>query len=136
MINYIREGDTVHITSISRIARSTKDFLKIIEDLQRNKVDLISSKENIDTTTPQGSFMLTVFSALAELEREQIRERQQEGIAIAKKQGKHLGRPHLKKPENFDDVYAKWKCKKITAVEAYNELGISKASFYILVKSE
>lgn len=80
--------------------------------------------------------MLTVFSALAELEREQIRERQQEGIAIAKKQGKHLGRPHLKKPENFDDVYAKWKCKKITAVEAYNELGISKASFYILVKSE
>lgn len=77
--------------------------------------------------------MLTVFSALAELEREQIRERQQEGIAIAKQQGKHLGRPRLKKPDNFDDVYTEWKCKEITAVEAYRKLNISKASFYRLV---
>jgi DNA invertase Pin-like site-specific DNA recombinase len=80
--------------------------------------------------------MLTVFSALAELEREQIRERQQEGIAIAKQHGKLLGRPRLKKPLNFDEVFAKWNCKEITAVEAYKQLNISKASFYRLVQSE
>lgn len=136
MMDYIREGDTVFITSISRIARSTKDFLKIIEELQLKGVDLVSSKENIDTTTPQGRFMLTVFSALAELEREQIRERQQEGIAIAKQQGKHLGRPRLKRPDNFNEVYLKWKSEEITAVEAYKKLNMSKASFYRLIQSE
>lgn len=135
MLNYLREGDTLKIESISRLARSTRDFLNIVEELQGKGVQLISSKESIDTTTPTGKFMLVVFSALAEMEREQIRERQREGIISAQARGKHLGRPALVKPGNYETVYADWKAGKITAVQAFNSLGISKASFYRLVKN-
>ena len=87
MLEYVREGDTVICESISRISRSTKDFLNIISELQDKKVEFRSSKESIDTSTAQGKFMMTVFAALSELEIEQTRQRQLEGIAIAKAQG-------------------------------------------------
>lgn len=112
LMEFIREGDTVYITAISRLARSTKDFLKIVQDLQDKGVDLVSSKESIDTGSPQGRFILTIFSALAELEREQIRERQAEGIKSAKARGTHLGRPALVKPSNFDMIYKKMDKKR------------------------
>lgn len=136
MLEYVREGDTLHVSAISRLARSTRDFLQIVDTLQGKGVALVSAKESIDTGTPQGRFMLTVFSALSQLEREAIRERQQEGYAAAKAQGKRFGRPPLKKPDNWDAVYSDWKAGKITAVAAFRELGISKASFYRLVKKE
>ena len=69
MMEYIRDGDTLYIESISRLARSTKNLLNIVEQLKSKGVELISLKDNIDTKTPQGKFMLTVFGALAELER-------------------------------------------------------------------
>ena len=86
MMAFVRSGDTVVVESISRIARNTRDLLSIISELTGKGVEFISLKENIDTTTPQGRFMLTVFGALAELERENILERQREGIAIALEQ--------------------------------------------------
>ena len=92
MMNYVRAGDVVVTESISRIARNTRDLLSIISDLTARQVEFISLKESIDTTTPQGRFMLTVFGALAELERESILERQREGIEIAKSAGKYKGR--------------------------------------------
>ena len=95
MLAFVREGDIVYCSDISRIARNTKDLLSIVEELKKKKVDFISLKENIDTTTPQGQFMLTVFGALAELERENILQRQAEGIAIAKAQGKYKGRKQM-----------------------------------------
>jgi len=70
MFEYIREGDTVYIESISRLACSTKDLFIIVQQLHDKSVDLVSLKENIDTTTPQGRFILTIFGALSELERE------------------------------------------------------------------
>ena len=75
--------------SISRLGRSTKDLLNIIDTLTDKSVTLISHKENIDTDTPTGKFMLTVFAALSQLEREQLKQRQREGIEIAKAQGKY-----------------------------------------------
>ena len=89
MMEYIRRGDTVIVESISRFARNTRDLLDLVERLTEKQVEFVSRKEAIDTTTPTGKFMLTVFAAVAELEREYILQRQREGIAIAKKQGKY-----------------------------------------------
>ena len=88
MLDYVREGDVLCVESISRLARSTRDLLSIVDQLTAKGVQFYSQKESIDTTTPQGKFMLTVFASMAELERDQIRQRQQEGIAIAKREGK------------------------------------------------
>ena len=87
MLGFVREGDTIVISEYSRMARSASDLLQIVELLKNKNVILISLKENLNTSTPQGRFMLTVFAGLAELERETILERQREGIAIAKAQG-------------------------------------------------
>ena len=91
MIAYVRRGDTVIVESISRFARNTRDLLDLIEQLSAKGVEFVSKKEAIDTTTHTGKFMLTVFGAVAELELEYILQRQREGIAIAKQQGK-IGR--------------------------------------------
>ena len=108
LLAFCRKGDVVITESISRIARNTKDLLTIIEQLTNKGVDFISLKESIDTSTPQGKFMLTVFGALAELERENILERQREGIEIAKSEGKYKGR----KPIDYDEAQMKALCKK------------------------
>lgn len=78
MLQYVREGDVVVAESISRIARNTKDLLDIVERLEYKGVDFLSKKEAIDTKTPSGKFMLTVFGAIAQLEREYILDRQRE----------------------------------------------------------
>ena len=87
MMDYVRKGDTVIVESISRFARNTRNLLELIEKLSKKGVEFVSRKEAIDTTTPTGKFMLTVFGAVAELEREYILQRQREGIAIAKHKG-------------------------------------------------
>ena len=80
MMDFVRAGDTVVVESISRFARNTRDLLELIEQLREKGVEFQSQKEAIDTTTPSGKFMLTVFGAVAELEREYILQRQREGI--------------------------------------------------------
>ncbi len=133
MMNFVREGDSVIVESISRFARNTKDLLELTEQLNNKQVQFISQKEKIDTDTPAGKFMLTIFGAVAELEREYIKERQREGIQIAKEQGKYKGRPE-KEIDNFADVYEQWKSGKITATLASKQLEISRSSFYRKVK--
>lgn len=71
-MDYLREDDILYVESISRLSRSVRDLLKIVDDLETKGVKFVSQKENIDTSTPQGRFILTIFSALSELEREQI----------------------------------------------------------------
>ncbi|WP_206457868.1 recombinase family protein [Anaerovorax sp. IOR16] len=130
MLEYIREGDILYIESISRLARSTKDLLAIVQQLQEKNVELISSKENIDTTTPQGRFILTVFAALSELERENTLQRQKEGIAAARIKGKRFGRPKIEKPKKWDEVISLWTNNRITAVEAMRRLKMNRGTFY------
>lgn len=134
LLGYVREGDVLYVESISRLARSTKDLLNIVEVLKEKKVDLVSLKENIDTTTPQGRFVLTIFAALSELERESILQRQKEGIQAARKLGKKFGRPKIEKPKNWDDVIANWEEGKITAVAAMKKLNLNRGTFYRMVK--
>ena len=133
MMEYVRRGDTVIVESISRFARNTRDLLDLVERLTEKQVEFVSRKEAIDTTTPTGKFMLTVFAAVAELEREYILQRQREGIAIAKQQGKYRGRPPKAYPD-FERIAARWQKGEITAAQAMKQLGMSKTRFYERVK--
>lgn len=133
MMEFVREGDCVIVESISRLERNTKDLLEIVESLQKKHVDFISQKEVLDTSTPTGRFMLTVFAAVAEMEREYIRERQREGIDIAMREGRFNGRPK-KEIDIFEEVYNEWKNSKITAAGASRLMGIARSTFYRRVK--
>lgn len=135
MLSYLREGDVLIVSEISRLARNTRDLLEIVDILQKKGVQFVSKKEAIDTSTPQGRFMLTVFGAQAELERAYILQRQREGIEIAKREGKYLGR----KPIHVDEAllkrrYPDWKDGKMTARAFMKELGLKPATFYRRIK--
>lgn len=133
MMNYVREGDVVIVESISRFARNTKDLLELVEMLTDKQVEFISKKEAIDTTTPTGKFMLTVFGAVAELEREYILQRQREGIVVAKQNGVYTGRKPIEHPR-FNEIVTLWRQGKITAVEAMKRLDMKPSTFYRKVK--
>lgn len=135
MMAFVRAGDIVIVESISRIARNTKDLLSVVSTLTDKHVDFVSLKEQIDTTTPHGRFMLTVFAALAELERENILDRQREGIEIAKAAGKYKGRKPIDINEDkFRKICARWRAGEITATAAMREIGIKANTFYRRVK--
>ncbi|MBR1584730.1 MAG: recombinase family protein [Clostridia bacterium] len=134
MLDYVREGDVVTVESYSRLARDTRDLLNIIDVLNKKGVAFISQKEQIDTSTPAGRFMLSVFASLAQFEREQILARQAEGIAIAKQEGR-MGRPTIAPCDNFNAIVQEWQAGNITAVEAMKQAGLTKATFYRKVKA-
>ncbi len=135
LLSFCRKGDTVVTESISRIARNTKDLLSIIETLNNKGVHFVSIKESIDTSSPQGKFMLTIFGAMAELERENILERQREGIAIAKENGLYKGKPKKEIDRTkFEAFVSKWRAGEITAVECMKELELKPNTFYRRVK--
>jgi DNA invertase Pin-like site-specific DNA recombinase len=133
MLEFVRKGDTLIVESISRFARNTKDLLELIELLSNKEVIFVSMKENIDTNTPAGRFMLTIFGAIAELEREYILQRQREGIELAKTQGKYTGRKPVD-PPNLSLIMTKYHSGTITATKAANLLGISRSTFYRKLK--
>lgn len=133
LLSFVRTGDKVVVESISRFARNTKDLLNLIEILADKEVEFVSKKENIDTSTPTGKFMLTVFGAIAELERQYILQRQKEGIAIAKQKGKYKGRKRIEN-DQFYSLYKKWQNREITASYAIKQLNFSRNTFYRRVK--
>ena len=133
MMDFVREGDVVIVESISRFARCTRDLLELVEQLTEKNVEFISKKEALDTSTPSGRFVLTIFGAVAQLEREYLLQRQKEGIAIAKQEGKYKGRKPLDRPE-LDSVIAIWQSCEITAVEAMRRLRMSKTTFYRIAR--
>lgn len=133
MMDYVREGDVVVVESYSRIARNTQDLLSIVAALEAKGVAFISQKEQIDTSSPSGRLMLTIFAGLAQFERECLLERQAEGIAIAKTEGR-MGRPSIKTGKEFAEIVKKWKAGEMTAVEAMRAAGMTKATFYRKVK--
>ena len=136
MLDYVREGDTVYVKDFSRLARSTKDLLNIIDILENKKVKLISIKEKLDTSTPAGKLMVTMLGAIYEFERANLLERQKDGIAVAKKEGKYKGRKKIQKPDNWQEVYSDWSCRKITAKKACELLKLKTNTFYNFVKEE
>jgi DNA invertase Pin-like site-specific DNA recombinase len=129
MLDFVREGDEVYVLDFSRLSRSVQDLLNIVDGLNEKGVRLVSMKENLDSSTATGKLMLTMIGAIAEFERQNLLERQREGIAIAKCQHKYKGRVPIAL-DNWDEVYKAWHDKKISAVAATKLLGISRGTFY------
>ncbi len=132
MLSYIREGDTVFIHDLSRIARSTEDLLSLVNSFQEKRVHLVSNKENINTTTPTGKLMLTMIGAINEFERANLLERQREGILIAKQNGKYTGRKKIT-VGNFEEYYERYANRQATKTALAKELSISRPTLDRLI---
>lgn len=133
MLEFAREGDTVYIHDFSRLARSTSDLLKMVELLQAKGVHLVSNKESIDTSTPTGKLMLTMLGAIYEFERTNLLERQREGVAIAKTQGKYKGRKEIK-IDDFGTQYQRYLNRELSKVQLAKELNISRPTLDKLIR--
>lgn len=133
MMEYCREGDSIYIMDFSRLSRSTKDLLDTVEQLQQKGVTLVSLKENIDTSTPNGKLMLTMIGAINEFERANLLERQREGIDIAKKKGKYKGRKEVK-IDNFEEHYNRYMNREINKSQLAKELNVSRPTLDKLIK--
>jgi len=127
MMDYVREGDIVIVESISRFGRSLQDLLTLINQLNEKGVQFRSIKEgDIDTTTPTGKLVFSIFASLAEFERETIRQRQAEGIVIAKAKGVYKGRVRKQINRNeFISLYNRWQSKEITKEYMRKKLNVS-----------
>ncbi len=135
MLDFAREGDTIIVHDFSRLARNTKDLLDIVENLNGRGITLISNKENLDTSTPAGKLMLTMLGAIYEFERANLLDRQREGIAIAKAQGKYKGRKEVKINEDkFAELYEKYLRRETTKPKMAQELGISRPTLDKIIK--
>lgn len=133
LLHFVRKGDTIVVHDFSRLARSTKDLLNIVELLEKKEVKLISSKENVDSSTASGKLMLTMIGAINEFERANLLERQREGIAIAVIEGKYKGRKEINIP-NFGEYYDRYKNREFTKVSLAKELNISRNTLDKLIK--
>ena len=137
MLEFVREGDTIYIHDFSRLARSTKDLLEIVEQLGAKKVNLVSNKENLDSSTPTGKLMLTMIAAINEFERQNLLERQAEGIAIAKKEGRFKGGQVKRIDEDrFNAAYEQYQKRKINKKEMAELLEISRPTLDKLLKDK
>lgn len=133
MLDYARDGDTIYIHDLSRLARSTKDLLNIVEQLDNKSISLVSNKENLDSSTPTGKLMLTMIGAINEFERANLIERQREGIAIAKQAGKFKGR-QVKEIKNFGAYYDRYKSRELNKVQLAKELNVSRPTLDRLIQ--
>lgn len=133
MLEFVRDGDTVYVHDFSRLARNTKDLLELVETLQNKGVRLVSNKENMDTSTTTGKLMVTMMAAIAEFERDNLLERQREGIAIAKAKGKYKGRKAVAINEEFAELYSQYKSRKINKVQFAKHYNISRPTLDKLI---
>lgn len=133
MLEFAREGDTIFVWDFSRLARSTKDLLSLVELMKSKGIHLKSIKENLDTNTPTGKLMLTMIGAINEFERENLLERQREGIAIAKAKGKYKGRKEVS-IDNFEEHYKRYMRREISKMNLAKELNISRPTLDKLIK--
>lgn len=136
MLDFVRTGDSVIVSEYSRLARSTRDLLDIIQTLHDKGVAVMSRKESLDTSTPQGKMMLTVIAGMAEFERTLMLQRQKEGIAIAKEQGKYKGRQKAKKPEQWQEWREQYQTRQITATKLADMCGVSRPIIYRWLKEQ
>lgn len=134
MLDYVRENDTVVVSEYSRLARSTRDLIDIVETLKAKGVNVISMKENYDNNTPQGRLILKIFMDIAEFERELMLQRQKEGIAIAKANGKYKGRQSKQKPEEWESLKALYMSRQISVSEIAKRCDVSRPIVYKWLK--
>jgi DNA invertase Pin-like site-specific DNA recombinase len=131
MLDYVREGDCVLAAKVDRLARSTAHLLEIVERLKAKKVELRILNLGLDTSTATGKMMLTVIGAIAAFEREMMLERQREGIAAAKVQGKYTGRQPTARRKSAQVV--ELHRAGVRPADIAKRLGMSRASAYRIV---
>ena len=131
---FLRDGDLLVIESLSRLGRSTKDLLTIIEHFENMGVKVISIKEQIDTRTPTGKLLTTVLMAMSQFERDIIVQRTQEGLAAARARGRKGGRPPLSQAQ-IKQALALYDSKKMSIKEICNATSMSQSSLYNLVNN-
>lgn len=133
LFHYVREGDTVYIKDFSRLARNTLDLLNIVEYFNSNHVNLVSDKERFDISTPSGKLMMSMIGAINDFERSMIRERQAEGIAIARREGKYDGRQKKELPD-FKESYDAYIRHEETISSLAKKFGVSRTTVYREIK--
>lgn len=128
MLDTAKAGDTIYVHDFSRLARSTKDLLAIVEMLTEREINLVSNKENIDTSTPAGKLMLTVLAAIYEFERTNMLERQAEGIEIAKRENKYAncGRKKTEITDEYEQLIRQYVDGKVTKVQLAVMMNVSR----------
>ncbi len=138
LLDKLRAGDTVVVWKLDRLGRSLKDLIDLVSLLESKKIGFVSLNDSLDTTTPQGRLVFTLFAALAEFERDVIRQRTRAGLAAARARGRTGGRPRgLSKEAQNKAQVAKtlWEQKNKTAKEIASILGISRATFFRYISS-
>ena len=130
----VRNGDTLIIESFSRLGRSTKDLIELVEWFENNGVKLVSIKENFDTNTPQGKLMLTVFQAFSQFERDLIAQRTKEGLQSARARGRNGGRPKVK-DKKVEKALKLYNSNEYSISEIVEMSGISRATLYRYIRS-
>lgn len=125
----VREGDTIIVESFSRLGRSTKDLIELVDWFESKGVKIISIKENFETTTPQGRLMLTVFQAFSQFERDLIVQRTREGLKSARARGRKGGRPKIKK-SSIEKALKLYNSNDYSIKEIVEMTGVSQASLY------
>jgi DNA invertase Pin-like site-specific DNA recombinase len=133
LLEHLREGDVVVIWKLDRLARSLKDLVEIVNEMQEKGAELRSLQDQIDTTTPHGKFTFHVFAALSEFERDIIRERTKAGLAAARARGRKGGRPKglTKRAQHTAIIAEKLYLEgELTVREICEQLSISKGTLY------
>ncbi len=129
----VREEDIVVIESLSRLGRSTKNLLELVEYFKSRKVKLISTKENIDTESATGQLLLTVLSAISQFERDLTVERTKEGLAAARARGRKGGRPKSDE-KALNKAIKLYQSKEYSIKEIVSMTGISQSTIYRNIK--
>lgn len=128
-----REGDTVVVTKLDHLVRSTLDLVRIVTDLGARGVDFKVLSGEIVTTSPQGRLVFHIFSALAEFEREIISERTKEGLEAARRKGKKIGWPRPVAKDHLPHLQALMRDEQVTAQSICDRFGISRGPLYSYV---
>ena len=129
LLDKVKKGDKIVVDDITRLGRNMRDIVNLIDWLDKKEVYVVGLKENVDTYSEYGKMMINLLAALSEMERKNIRERQRQGIEIAKRKGKMTGRPRCK-CEDFDGVYGQYINGDISMQQALKLLECSKSTFY------
>ena len=134
MLLTLRPNDVLIVESFSRLSRSTKDLIELVERLNKMGVELISIKEQLDTTTATGKLMLTMLSALSQFERDLIAERTTEGLKAARARGRKGGRPQAATEETKRKALALYDANTMTNKEIANYAKVSTATLSNWIK--
>lgn len=142
--NALRSGDTLYVTSLDRFGRNYSQIVEEYSYMVNNGINIVildmpmlSAKQDDDLMQRfTQNLVLQILSFVAETERLHIKERQKDGIMVAKSKGVKFGRKRIEKPSNWNEIISKWKNGEMTGVRAYTELGLKETTFYKLLREE